>query len=185
MAGSHFIYMHVQLDAAIPFYVGQGKVRSRTSANAAERTVYERAFHRRSRTALWKNVAAKHGLDVLILDCGLTQNEADELEIRYIARLGRRDLGTGPLVNLSEGGGGPAGWVATPEWKDKVSKALRGRKRPQFTQEWRDNISRSGMGRASPRKGVVLSQETRQKISEASKGRIPWNKGLRKNTDPQ
>lgn len=32
-------------------------------------------------------------------------------------------------------------------------------------------------------KGHVVSEETRQKISNAGKGRIPWNKGLTKETD--
>lgn len=37
-------------------------------------------------------------------------------------------------------------------------------------------------GRASHNKGKILSVETRNKISNALKGRIPWNKGLTKET---
>lgn len=40
-------------------------------------------------------------------------------------------------------------------------------------------ISKSRMGQPSPTKGKKMSDETKKKLSESLKGRIPWNKGLK------
>lgn len=40
-------------------------------------------------------------------------------------------------------------------------------------------ISKSRMGQASPQKGKHMSDETKKKLSESLKGRVPWNKGLK------
>ena len=55
-----------------------------------------------------------------------------------------------------------------------MSKAQRGRK---HSEEARRKISEAGKGRVPWNKGKTLSEETRRKISEAGKGRVPWNKG--------
>ena len=70
----------------------------------------------------------------------------------------------------------------------------KGEKRPPFSKEWRQKMSNSREGKPSPRKGVkltdktkqkirnanigkTLSEETKKKISGANKGRKAWNKG--------
>lgn len=45
-------------------------------------------------------------------------------EIRLIGVYGRRDLGTGSLFNLTDGGEGLAGAVRTAEWSARISAAL-------------------------------------------------------------
>lgn len=40
-------------------------------------------------------------------------------------------------------------------------------------------ISKSRMGQQTPTKGKKMSDETKKKLSESMKGRIPWNKGLK------
>lgn len=50
------------------------------------------------------------------------------------------------------------------ETRKKLSEALKGRKRPVFSQEWRDNMRNS-------HKGKRFSKETRRKMSEAGKGK--------------
>ncbi len=91
-------------------------------------------------------------------------------------------------------------WQETPRptgytRPEKVGKAIsNGRKGIQFTQEHIANLSASLKGRVSPRKGVILSDETKQKISanrsgiarseEASKKAAESNKG-RKRTEEQ
>ena len=83
-------------------------------------------------------------LPKLKLACDLTEQEAFDLE-RDMIRLVGRETDGGPLVNLTDGGDGPAGyrpskeliarqvaarsgWVRTPEYRAKVSAALKGRK---------------------------------------------------------
>jgi len=46
--------------------------------------------------------------------------EAFVEEMRLIAELGRRDLGTGALFNLTDGGEGTAGALRTVEWKANI-----------------------------------------------------------------
>jgi hypothetical protein len=46
--------------------------------------------------------------------------EAFVEEMRLIAELGRRDLGTGTLFNLTDGGEGTAGALRTVEWKANI-----------------------------------------------------------------
>jgi len=60
--------------------------------------------------------------------------------------------------------------------KQNISEALKGRKK---TQEHIDNFKSSVKGRKAPNKGVPHTEETRKKISEALKGKTPWNKGLK------
>lgn len=45
-------------------------------------------------------------------------------EVRLIAEYGRRDLKTGTLFNLTDGGEGFGGILRTPEWANKISVAL-------------------------------------------------------------
>ena len=75
-------------------------------------------------------------------------------------------------IGLSQIGriGPMVGKTQTEEAKKKISRALVGREKPERTEEHKRNISKA---KKNP------SKETRRKISEAGKGRIPWNKGLK------
>lgn len=55
---------------------------------------------------------------------GLDEAEAFYEEIRLIATYGRRDLKTGTLFNLTDGGEGISGAIRTDEWKSNISAAL-------------------------------------------------------------
>lgn len=56
----------------------------------------------------------------------LTEDEAYIIEVEEIARIGRKDLGKGPLVNWSDGGEGPSGMRHSQEARTKISMAVRG-----------------------------------------------------------
>ena len=58
----------------------------------------------------------------------------------------------------------------TKEICQKISTTKKGQKYPKRSTEHRKNLSESLKGRS-------ISTETKNKISEAGKGRIPWNKG--------
>ena len=60
------------------------------------------------------------------------------------------------------------------ETKLKISKSMIGR---EISQEWRNKISKTRLEKKE-KLGYLNSPETRQKISNTLKGRIPWNKGL-------
>lgn len=71
----------------------------------------------------------------------LTELEAFEIEKSFIAAIGRGK--SGPLVNLTDGGEGSAGWKHPPEWRALMSQLMTGKPGP---------------------KGVKRSAETREKL---------------------
>lgn len=60
-----------------------------------------------------------------IIKDGFDEAEAFYEEMRLIALYGRRDLNTGTLFNLTDGGEGFSGAVRTEEWKTNISNTLR------------------------------------------------------------
>lgn len=61
---------------------------------------------------------------ILILKSNLTEEEAWDHEKYMIFVFGRKDLGTGILLNCTDGGEGSAGAVRSPEFKAGVSKYM-------------------------------------------------------------
>ena len=94
MEKNSYIYRHLKPNGEV-FYIGIGRSKK-----------YKRAFSKYKRSAFWKQVVEKHGYEVQILKSFLTWDEACELEKILISYYGRRDLGKGTLVNLTDGGDG-------------------------------------------------------------------------------
>lgn len=102
-----YIYFHINIENSDIFYVGKG------SGN--------RCNQKYGRSDIWKKYTKKYNYDVLIIDNGLLESEAFEIEKYYIKKLGRRDLGLGKLLNLSDGGEGPSGYKMSQDTKKKIS----------------------------------------------------------------
>jgi len=98
---------------------------------------------------------------ILILKKNLTQTEACRHEIYMIAVFGRKDLNTGCLWNMTDGGDGVGRRVWTPEQRVHQSKKHTG-KRMSVT-------ARLKMREA--KLGTQASEKTREKMSKAGKGR--------------
>jgi hypothetical protein len=69
---------------------------------------------------------------ILILHSGLTEKTAFEYEEKLILFYGRKDLGTGLLRNMTNGGEGVAGWIPDKEWRRKKSESMRGEGNPAY-----------------------------------------------------
>ena len=89
---------------------------------------------------------------VLFLKTNLTEEEAHKHEIYMISVFGRKDLGTGILHNLTDGGEGCSGRIVTEEVRASISEKLT---------------------------GVPFTPERCEKISKGQRGRTAWNKGLK------
>ena len=98
---------------------------------------------------------------------GLTEEEAFLMEKYCIAFYGRIDNGTGILRNLSDGGDGPTGAILSEEHKRRISEWGRGRK---HTAESLRKMSDAQLGDKNHMWGKIVSEETRQKISQANSG---------------
>ena len=88
------VYRHRTADTNKVFYVGIGK---------SSRRAYDFS---KSRNQHWTNVYKKHGVVVEIVSDNLSWDLACELEQLLIQEYGRKDLGTGQLVNMTDGGDG-------------------------------------------------------------------------------
>ena len=114
---------------------------------------------------------------IIFLKQNLTEEEAFKHEIYMIAVFGRKDLGTGILRNLTDGGEGGSGAIRSSKIKEKISNSMKGR---IFTDDHKKNLSKALTGKkvseetkqlwSSQRKGKTPSEETKIKMSEKKKG---------------
>jgi hypothetical protein len=101
------------------------------------------------RNKFWDNYVNKYGFEVEIIAENLTRNQAGKVEIELIAHLGRRQIDEGgTLVNRSSGGdGGSGGYTHTEEWKRQHSERQIGKKKKPLSQEAKEKISKALKGR--------------------------------------
>ena len=109
-----------------------------------------------------------------------SESDCFKLEIALIAHYGRRDLGLGTLVNLTDGGDGARGAVRTQETRSKISAAKLGK---PMAPETKEKLSLAMLGRqiskdiveksAQIRRGRKNTPETLLKMSIAAKNRPP------------
>ena len=140
-----YVYQYLR-EEGTPYYVGKGK----------GKRAFVKGKHERIKKPSNLN-------NIIIVKDNLTETEAFKLETQLIEQYGRKDLGTGILQNLSNGGDGPSGAVYGPipeERRKKISEKLTGRK---VSDETKQKLSLS-------HKGLKQSDETKKKRSEKLKG---------------
>jgi hypothetical protein len=96
---------------------------------------------------------------IIYLKQNLTETEAFRHEIYMIAVLGRKDLGTGILRNLTDGGEGVSGYRHSDETKMFIKEVGKGRKHSDKTKK------KISIGN----KGKKQTEETKKKIGDANR----------------
>ena len=116
---------------------------------------------------------------IIYLKQNLTETEAFRHEIYMISVFGRKDLGTGILYNMTNGGDGSSGWVPSEEYRKKMSEAKKGKthsedskKKMSVAQKGKTLSEEHRRKMSEANKDKTLSEEHRRKISEAHKGKI-------------
>ena len=152
-----YVYAHRRVDSGAIFYVGKGHGKRWRTPHG--------------RSDLWRKVSAKHGFEPIILQDGLSEQEAFALEAKTIAFY--RTVGV-RLANLTNGGEGPSGRVFSSETRRKMAAAKLGRKMPR---EQADKIGKAHKGRKwteeqrASLRGRVFSVEHRENLRKAATGR--------------
>lgn len=142
------VYRHRRNDTNEIFYVGIGKTE-------------KRAYSIHSRSKFWKSIVNKYGYSVEIVCTCDTWQEACQIEQYLIKYYGRRDLGTGTLVNLTDGGEGVLGHKPSEETLKKKSEAMKGFKHSEESKSKMSEVKR----------GKKRSEEVKSKMSEYMKGK--------------
>lgn len=104
-----YIYAHYRNDTGEVFYVGKGEGNRHKS--------------KQGRNRYWHNIVKAHGYKIEILQHYESEEDAFHAEQELISELGRKDLGKGLLVNMSDGGEGASGAVRTPEQRQRYSES--------------------------------------------------------------
>lgn len=99
--GRYYLYRHIRLDKNEPFYIGIGKKQYRKDCVNA---TFARSQSRKDRNIFWDRVTSKTNYLTEILYESDNRDFIQEKEREFIKLYGRRDLGSGTLVNLTDGG---------------------------------------------------------------------------------
>ena len=97
------------------------------------------------------------------------QDTLSELEIKYIKEYNSFHYENPNGMNLTRGGEGSLGRKDTPETIQKRINSIKGSKRTEETKRLMSFIKK---GKPSNSKGVPCSEQRKQKIGQANKGRI-------------
>lgn len=169
----YYTYAYLREDGT-PYYIGKGKGR--------------RAFLRHS------GFYPPSKERILFLKINLTEEQAFNHEIYMISIFGRKDLETGILHNKTNGGDGCSGKIMTEQdiqnrrkgrlgkplsesHKRKIAEANRGTPKTMTEKRKQSDVEKGLRARGKPKQ--KHSDETKRKISDATQGRVPWNKGLK------
>lgn len=126
-----------------PYYIGKGSG--------------ERAYKSSGRFATTPVDRSK----ILILKSGLSEDQAFRHEMYMISVFGRKNNGTGILLNLTDGGEGSSGRVLSSQTKEKIRKKILGKKAKKSVR----------LKMSASRKGRYVSIETRRKKSLSMRGK--------------
>jgi hypothetical protein len=147
----YYTYAYLREDGT-PYYIGKGR----------GRRVYK-SHIRQNKT----NLKPKDNSKIIFLKKNITEEEANKHEVYMISIFGRKDLGTGILRNMTNGGDGISGYSHSEDTKKKISKP--GSKNPFYGKKHSPEAIEKMKLASRKRKRKPHSEETKNKMRESSK----------------
>jgi hypothetical protein len=123
MENNWYVYRHIRLDKNEPFYIGIGNKKNYARA-------YQTNPHRRNE--IWRKIFIKTDIEIEIILDGLSKPQSSEKEREFIKLYGRKDLNTGSLTNMTDGGDGIWNCKRSDDTKKILSEQKKGNKNPQY-----------------------------------------------------
>ena len=115
----YFVYLYRKPNDMTPFYVGYGKKQRHLSHLIEAKSNLNPIQGEFKLNTIRKILREGSEPIIQIIDNNLSKEQACELEEFLIELIGRKDLGLGPLTNLTKGGDGNRDW--TPKLREKMS----------------------------------------------------------------
>ena len=156
-----YLYKHIRLDTNEVFYIGIGGFDKKEKEGS-----YLRAFckNKNKRNNYWFNVINKTDYKVEIILDNLSIEEIHEKEQEYIKLYGRKDLGLGTLVNMTDGGEGHINYICSKETRIKMKEAASGKNNSQYGKKKSEETIRKKIASGINKKPIYRYSILNEKI---------------------
>ncbi len=164
-----YVYMYCKPDGT-PFYIGKGK-EDRWEHHIKQAKKQRTTDSNKLKINTIRKIL-KQGQEPLIkfIDTDLSEDQAFELEQFMIGWIGRFDLGTGTLTNMTNGGEGSVGRIVTEKERKERSIRSSGKNNPNYGKKDSPEMIELKRKRMLGRVMGACTDEHRENIKKATTG---------------